>query len=245
MSTKNIFLTGLLILIFLFLIKIFDISYPLTIVTTTRTSELSVIGEGKVEATPDMAYIEAGITINNAQTVDDAQKTINKVNNEIISSMKSLGINKDDIKTSNYSIYPNYEYDGRANKISGYNGNVTITIKTKKLELVSKIIEGSTKAGANQIQGVRFTIDKPESYREMAREEAIKNARQQAQKLAKKLGIKLGKVVNIVESTSDSYPQPYERYAAKGLGGGEGDGATIEPGSQTITSTITLYFEKR
>ena len=244
MSTKNIFLTGLLILIFLFLIKAFDISYPLTIVTTTRTSELSVVGEGKVEATPDMAYIEAGITINNAQTVDEAQKTINKVNNEIINSMKSLGINKEDIKTSNYSIYPNYEYDGKVNNISGYNGNVTITIKTKKLTQVSKIIEDATKAGANQIQGVRFTIDKPENYREKAREEAIKNAKEQAQKLANKLGIKLGKVVNIVESTSDSVPPMY-RSAAMGLGGAESSSAEIEPGSQTITSTVTLYFEKR
>lgn len=244
MSTKNVFLTGLLILIFLFFIKAFDISYPLTIVNTTRTSELAVIGEGKVEATPDMAYVEAGITINNVPTVDEAQKTINKVNNEIIKSMKSLGINKEDIKTANYSIYPSYEYDGRANKISGYNGNVTITIKTKKLTLVSKIIESATKAGANQIQGVRFTIDKPETYREKAREEAIKNARQQAQKLANKLGIKLGKVVNIIESTPDTV-QPLYRSAAIGLGGAEDSSASIEPGSQTITSTVTLYFEKR
>jgi hypothetical protein len=244
MNTKNIFSVGLVIFIFLFLIKAFDISYPLTIVNTTRTSELSVIGEGKVEATPDMAYVEAGITINNAQTVDEAQKTINKVNNEIIKSMKSLGINKEDIKTSNYSIYPNYSYENGVNKIAGYNGNVTITIKTKKLTQVSKIIEDSTKAGANQIQGVRFTIDKPENYREKAREEAIKNAKEQAQKLANKLGIKLGKVVNIVESTPDTI-QPLYRSAAMGLGGTESNSATIEPGSQTITSTVTLYFEKK
>ncbi len=243
MNTKNIFSIGLVIFIFLFLIKVFDISYPLTIVNTTRTSELSVIGEGKVEATPDMAHVEAGITINNAGTVDEAQKTINKVNNEIIKSMKSLGINKEDIKTSNYSIYPNYEYDGRANKIVGYNGNVTTTIKTKKLTLVSKIIEEATKAGANQIQGVKFTIDKPENYREKAREEAIKNAKEQAQKLANKLGIKLGKVVNIVESTPDTV-KPLYRSAAVGLGGA-GESAAIEPGSQTITSTVTLYFEKK
>ena len=244
MSTKNIFLICLIIFIFLFLIKAFDISYPLTIVTTTRTSELSVVGEGKVETTPDMAYVQAGITVDNAKTVDEAQQTINKVNNEIIASMKPLGVSKDDIKTSNYSIRPDYEYDGKSNKISGYNGDVTVTIKTKKLIQISKIIELATKAGANQIQGVEFTIDKPENYREQAREAAIKNAKEEAQKLANKLGIKLGKVTNIVESGSDSYP-PLSNYSAKLSSAGGGESATIEPGSQTITSTVTLYFEKK
>ncbi len=244
MTTKNIFSTAFIIFLFLFLIKAFNISYPLTITTTSRTSELAVVGEGKIEVVPDLAYVEAGITVNNASTVDEAQKTINNVNNEIIKSMKSLGIPKDDIKTSNYSIFPNYDYDSKTNKISGYNGNVTITIKTKKLTQTSQIIEKATAAGANQIQGVRFEIDKPENYREKAREEATKNAKTQAEKLAKKLGIKLGKITNIVEETNSSTTPFYQTYSAKAIGG-VGEDATIEPGSQTITSTVTLYFEKK
>jgi len=244
MSTKNIFLTGLIIFVFLFFIKAFDISYPLTVVNTTRTSELAVVGEGKVEATPDTAYVDAGITVNNETTVEQAQSIINKANNDIIAAMKKLGIDKNDVKTSNYSIYPNYDYTGNANKISGYNGNVTITIKTKKIDLVSSIIEQATKMGANQIQGVRFTLDQPENFREQARDAAIKNARAQAEKLAKSLKINLGKVVNIVESTPDVI-QPLYKSAAMGLGGGDSSAAAIEPGSQTITSTVTLYFEKK
>jgi len=244
MSTKNIFLTGLIIFVFLFLIKAFDISYPLTVVNTTKTSELAVVGEGKVEATPDTAYIDAGINVNDEATVEKAQSIINKTNNDIIDAMKKLGIDKNDIKTSNYSIYPNYNYAGNTNQISGYNGNVTITIKTKKIDLVSSIIEQATKVGANQIQGVRFIIDKPENFRELARDAAIKNARTQGEKLAKNLKINLGKVVNIVESTPDTV-QPLYRSAAMGMGGGDSNAAAIEPGSQTITSTVTLYFEKR
>lgn len=239
---KNIFITLFLVFIFLALIKVLDISYPLTIVSTTRSSELAVVGEGKIEAAPDMAYVDVGITVDNVPAVSNAQKAIDKTNNEIIGNMSKLGIKKDSIKTSNYSIYPNYS-NGNTNSISGYNGNVTINIKTKNISQISKIVEGATEAGANQIQGIRFSIDKPESYREQAREEAIKNAKEQADKLAKKLGIKLGKIVNIVESNSGSPVPVYQDYALKGAGGAES--ATFEPGSQTIVSTVTLYFEKR
>jgi len=241
MNTKNIFLAGLIIFVSLFLIKVFDISYPLTIVTTTKTTELAVVGEGKVEVIPDTAFVDAGITVDNAPTIEEAQESINKTNNEIIQTMKNLGINKEEIKTSNYSISPNYDDSGKTDRITGYNGNVTVTIKTKKMNLVSQVIEAATKAGANQVQGVRFTIDKPEDYREKAREAAIANAKEEASKVAKNLKIKLGKVVNIVESTST----PYYRSAEAGLGGTEDTSPVIEPGSQTITSTVTLYFEKR
>jgi len=230
----------------LYLIKAFDISYPFTLVTTNRSSELAVVGEGKIEVTPDTAYVDAGITIDNRQTVEEVQKTINTINNKIIDSLKKLGINKADIKTSNYSVYPNYSYENNQNKIIGYNGNATIQIKVRDIQMASKVIETATSSGANQIQGVRFVIDKPEIYREQARDLAIKNAKDQAEKMAKSLGIKLGKIVNIIESTpNDGSAYKYSSLPMVGGGGGGDSGISIEQGSQTLTSTVTLYFEKR
>lgn len=234
------------VVIALFFIKTLDISYPLTVVSTSKTSELAVVGEGKMEVTPDTAYIDAGITVDNRSDVSEVQKTINTINNKITDALREMGIEKGDIKTSNYSVYPNYRYDNNVNTISGYNGNATITIKARDTQMVSKIIEEVTAAGANQIQGVRFSIDKPETYREQVRDMAIKNAKSQAEKLAKDLGVTLGKVTNMVESTPQSggvYPM-YES-AAKGFGGGGGGGPTISEGTQTITSVVTLYFEKK
>ena len=225
-------------------IKFFNISYPMTIVSTTQSSELAVVGEGKVEVTPDTAYIDAGITVDRASTVAEAQKRINETNNKIINSLREIGIEKADIKTSNYSINPNYKYENNENRIDGYNGNVTVEIKVRDPQMASKVIETVTTAGANQIQGSRFVVDKPELYREEARNAAIKNAKEQAEKMTRNLGIKLGKVVNIVESSpGQSTPISYEKFA-EDLGGG-GGGPAIEQGSQTLTSVVTLYFEKK
>ncbi|MEK7597095.1 MAG: SIMPL domain-containing protein [Patescibacteria group bacterium] len=225
-------------------IKFFNISYPMTIVSTTQSSELAVVGEGKVEVTPDTAYINAGITVDKASSVGEAQKKINETNNKIIDALRGIGIEKADIKTSNYSINPNYKYENNENRVDGYNGSVTIEIKVRNPQLASQVMETTTTAGANQISGSRFVVDKPELYREEARNAAIKNAKDQAQKIAKDLGIKLGKITNIVESSPDRSVLPiYAKSSAEGLGGG--GGPIIEQGSQTITSVVTLYFEKK
>lgn len=248
MENKN-FLFNFLVIITvslgaLYLVKTFDISYPLTIVSTSKSTELAVVGEGKVEVTPDTTYVDAGITVDRASSVDEAQKKINETNNKIINALREIGIEKADIKTSNYSIYPNYKYENNENKLDGYNGNTTIEIKVRDPQLASKVIETATTAGANQIQGSRFVVDKPELYREQARNAAIKNAKDQAQKMAKDLGIKLGKITNIVESIPNQ-PVLYKTMMAEGIGAGGGGSANIEPGSQTITSVVTLYFEKK
>lgn len=244
MKTKDVVIVGIVVFIVLAAVRLANISYPLSVVVSNSTSELAVVGEGKVDVSPDTAYIDVGITVNNKKTVEDAQNNIKETNNTIIASLKKLGIQEKAIKTTNYSVYPNYTYENNKSSIGGYDGTATLTVKTKDIELVSKIIEAATQAGANQINNTRFVVDEPQKYREEAREKAIKNAQDQATKLAKSLNIKIGKITNIVESMGSS-PLPLGGSFAREFGGGGGGGPSIESGSETVTSTVTLYFEKR
>lgn len=231
------------VLLILGAIKALNISYPISVTTTTKSSELAVVGEGKVDAIPDTAYINAGVTVNNATTAESAQKTLTDVNNKIIAAMKTLGIPPTNIETTNYSVYPNYKYENNQNTITGYNGNAMLSIKVQDPKLATKVVDEATKAGANQIEGTRFVIDKPETYREMARDKAIANAKEQAGNLAKSLGIRLGRVTNIVEANTSQYPITYAAPAMERAAAG-GGGPSFEPGIQTVSSTVTLYFEK-
>ncbi len=251
MSSQNKFIFYLIGLVatflFLLLIKTFNVSYPLSlmITNTTRTSELAVVGEGKVDAVPDTIYVDLGISVTNAKTAEEAQSKIDEVNNKIIEALAKLGVDKKDIKTSNYNISPAYSYfPSTENKITGYNGNATMNVKFKDAKLATQVISRATEAGANQVNGTRFVVDEPAKYREEARNKAIENAKQQAAKLSKELGISLGKVVNIVESNGN---QPYPVYEKAMLGGAPRTdaGPQLEPGTQTVTSTVILYFEKK
>lgn len=233
-------------LIGLLAIKEFNISYPLTMRTSAASSDLSVVGEGKVEIVPDLATINVGFTTNNVATAEEAQKAVDTVNNELLKRMTALGIPNKDVQTSNYSINPNYDYTN-GTKIAGYNASANITIKTKDIPLVGKIVSESTAAGANQINGVQFSVENPDTFREAARKKAIENAKEQAEKLAKELGIRLGDVTNVIENSPTDGGIMYKSYAesAPVAGGGDISRPDIQPGSQEITSTVTLFFEKR
>ncbi len=244
MNTKSIGSIFLLAVVSLLVIKTLDIAYPFKVTITNTQQDLAVVGEGRVEVVPDTAYVDVGITVNNQMTVAEARKKIDTINTLLIEAVKKLGIDTKEIKTSNYSVYPTYTYENNTSRITGYDGNATITVKTKKTESVPHIIEEATKAGANQINNTRFVVDNPAIYREEARSKAIKNAKDQAEKIAQSLGIKLGKVTNVVESLSGGSNTQDIMYSAKMSGGG-GSAPSIETGSETVTSTVTLYFEKR
>lgn len=246
MNIRTTLLTAVTIIVTLFIIKSFNLIYPIEISTSQRSTEFSIVGEGKVEATPDTAYVEAGITVNNSRTVELAEATINDVNNKIIENLKGLGIEKKDIKTSNYSIYPSYTYENGKDKIVGYDGNASVTVKVRDLSKVSNAIAQITASGANNVQGSRMEIAEPEKFRKQARDLAIENAKVQAQELSKKLGIKLGHITNIVEG-STATPELYYNAGMKQSTFDMARGAApanIEPGSQTVSSVVTLYFEK-
>ncbi len=238
-----------LVLVFLWAVNFFNIAYPLTVTSKQSSGELAVVGVGKVDTTPDTASVDLGIVVNDAATIEAVSTQINKVNNDIVAGLAALGIDKKDIKTSNYSINPNYDYSRVPNgTITGYNGNTTVTIKVTDTSKLPLVIEAGTKAGANQVMGTNYTIDKPEDYQEQARAKAIANAKEQASKMAKELGIRLGRVVNIVESSTGNgtYPMYFEKAVAlDSRGGSNAPVPDLQPGTQTITSTVTLYFETK
>jgi uncharacterized protein len=251
----------------LVLIKLFNISYPINIriVNSTESAEFTVVGTGKVDVVPDVAVIDAGITVNNLSSADEVKKEMTLVNNRIIQSVKSSGVEKEDIETTGFNIYPEYSSDGIGrpipliqssdsvssspssdqSKISGYSGTASVTVKVRKKELASKVVNSVTGAGATNVSGPRFEVDKPEAYREKARSEAIKNAKEQAEKLSKELGIRLGKVTNMIESGNG----PYYDYGRAGMEAMSSkvmsEPPVFEEGTDTVSSTVTLFFERK
>lgn len=245
-STKTIVTyTVLLILTLgaLFFIKVFDISYPVKVssVQNSKSSEIKVTGEGKVDVIPDMAKIEAGIVVN-GNSVDEVQRSINEINDKIINTLKTSGVEKKDIQTSSYSISPDYDYNVSPRKIKSYNGSSTVGVKIRNFSIIPQALTKVTESGANQVYGVSFSVENIQKYRDEARKKAISNAKEAAKKLSEATGISLGKITNITESEpSQIYPMLGSQDSlAKGLGG-----PNIEPGTQTITLSVALYYEKK
>lgn len=216
-------------------------------ISTNKMSTFDAMGEAKINTIPDQAEVRMGIAITDT-TVKVTQDKANTVINSVNEKMAELGIEKSQIKTENYSLYPNYDYSSGSNqRITGYTLNTNLVVTIKDFAKLNQAVDAATAAGANQIGGITFSLsdDKKEEVEKEAREEAIGNAQEKARELAGLAGMKLGKIVNIYEvPNAVNYPYPMAEVAydmAKGAGGGAP--TNVEPGSTTYTYQVTLSYE--
>lgn len=220
---------------------------PLSISSTVAQKQnlFMSTGEAELETIPDEASVSLGINVQQL-TVALAQDEANRVINSISERLKSMGINKEDIKTQNYSIYPDYSYDGGDSKISGYRVTANLAVKLTDFEKLNAVIDMATAEGANQVGGINFSISKEKEaeLKKQAREDAIADAKESAEELARLSGVKLGKVVDVSEYRNDGYPIPMmARSEMAVMDSAAGAPTSVEPGSATYSYTVTLSYE--
>ena len=225
-----------------------------------NTYQITVTGQGKVYAKPDVALISLGVTAQ-ATTVAEVTKSNTEKMNAVITAIKALKIDEKDIQTTNYSLSPVYEdsYVSYPSAISsmpvsemmvrktpnlkGYKLEQNVQVKIRDFTKIGDVLSKSTIAGANLVGDLQFTIDNPEQFKDQARAKAIAEAKANAGNLAKESGVKLGKIINVYENYN--YPVAYSS-AKMGMGGGVADSAsvpTIQPGQQEINITINLTYQ--
>jgi len=205
---------------------------------------ITVSAEGKIYAKPDIGKINLGIT-NEAKTVSGAQKQSTEAINKIMAFLKSSGIEEKDIKTTNYSITPVYDYTEHKQTLRGYSVSQNLDVKIRDLSKSGDIIAGAATNGANLIGGLSFTIDEPDNLKTEARKQAIEKAKTKAEKLAEDLDVKLGKLISYNESGNyPIYPIYYDKSTSLGLGGGENASTPeIPAGENEITINVSLTYE--
>lgn len=220
-------------------------SFPIASVVTQKQTEFWVIGTGKVSVIPDTGEISLGVT-STKNTVKPAQTEVNQKINDITAALKKLGVDVKDIKTENYSVYPQYDYSAGRSRISGYQVTTSVVVTVRDLDKINEVIDSATGLGANQIGGINFTVadDRKKELENSARELAVKDAKTKAENLASSAGIRLGKILNIQES-SPQEPRPVYMAADKAVGLGGGGDTSVAPGSTDIVSNITLTYETR
>lgn len=201
----------------------------------------SATGEARV--TPDRAQIFIGVQTRAATAAqagtDNARKT-----RAVIDAVKARGIPAEQIATSEYNLYP--EYDQREQpregpqtpRVIGYVVSNTVRIEVRRLDQVGMIIDAALAAGANLVNMIQFFASNVDVARRSALAEAVARARGDADALAKAAGGSLG---GLFELNTQSPP-------VRPMVGGERlmrmDAAAvvqtpIEPGQQTLTVWVS------
>ena len=206
---------------------------------------MNVNGTGQVFLSPDIAYIYIGVHTEQP-TAAEAVAVNNIETQKVTDALKKAGVDAKDIRTTNFSIWPNQQYspDGQPTG-TRYAVDNSVFVTVRKLESLGDLLDSAIGAGANSINSIQFDVsDKTEALKK-AREEAVKDAKAQAQELADAAGLKLGDMQTI--SFYDSAPVPYMDTFGKGGGGGaavaEAAAVPIQPGQLTLTVTVSMTYE--
>jgi len=198
---------------------------------------ITVSGTGAVTLVPDVARVNLGVTVTKP-TVKAARDAAGTAMNAIIASLKALGIDEKDIKTSGINLSPQYA-NGSSTKIVGYQMSEQLVVTVRDLDKAGDVVDTATAKGATDVNGLWFEVSDPAKALDQARSDAIAQARTSAQAMASAAGVTLGSVVSMTDGSAPN-PGPYYPMA----GAAVRDAATpVQPGTQDVQATVTVIFE--
>jgi len=211
--------------------------------TNQGVRTVSVAGAGQAYLVPDIAYIYVGVHTEKP-SASTAMAENNSQTQKMIQALKDFGVDAKDIRTTNFSIWPQDKYDPQTGTPTGekiYVVDNTVYVTVRDLAKLGDLLDTLVKAGANTINSIAFDLaDKTAAIKE-ARALAVKNGKEQAQELATEAGLTLGEITNI--SFYEGSTTPYMN-GGKGGGGAEAALAVpIQPGQVTLTVSVNLVYE--
>lgn len=201
---------------------------------------ISVTGMGEVTGTPDTVEVDLGVSIL-AATVAEATSLAADKADALIAALTSNGVAREDIATTDYSIYPEYDYSTNAQRLLGYRVSNTVRAKIRNVQETGAVLDSVTTAAGDEVRisGLRFSIEDNAELITAAREAAWNDAFAKATELAELSGQTLGAATSISETVSNPpVPIPYAADEA----GAERAVTPIEPGTSAVTITLQVEF---
>lgn len=200
---------------------------------------ISVLGEGRISAQPDMATVTLGV-----ETAGDSANTALAENGaataKVIEELRNAGVAAKDMQTSSLTLGPRWEQpEGQPARIAGFVAANLITVTVRDLPKLGGVLDAVARNGANTFQGLSFGLTDRRPREDEARRAAVADALARAKLYAEAAGVTLGPVLTIAEGGTQM-PRPMMRMAA--------DAAAPMPlaeGQVDVFSSVTMEFALR
>jgi uncharacterized protein YggE len=206
---------------------------------------ISVSGDGKVSAAPDMVTIS--ITASEmADSTQQAKTAVDQKIQQILEILEQNNIPKEDIQTAELSLFPEYDWSQSGRSLLGQRAtqrlNVDITGITEEAERTTRIIDAVAEVENIQIDSIQFDIEDKTSLFHDARKLAFQKAKEKAEELATLAGVELSRPVSIEDTAVESFPPPLFRNMAVEDSAGLGGGGEIPTGQLEVSVQIHILF---
>jgi uncharacterized protein len=203
---------------------------------------ISVTGTGSITAYPDEVDLLFSVRTQN-QSAAYAAAENGAIMSRVYASLFALGVNKTDIRTTSYSLSPQYD-SYNSSKVLDYVAvnSVKVTITgTENLPKAGEIVDAVVNSGVNQVDDISFTFTDSNynALRAQANHMAVQDANSQASTIVSGLG---GVIIGVASvSTNYEYgimPQPLVHGNAE-----ETKLPTpINSGLQQVTATVNITY---
>lgn len=217
-------------------------------------NSVTVEGTSTIDATPDLMTIYYNIETQ-AETSVEAKDANNEIFDKLVLGLATEGFTKDELKTQNFNIYPNYEWKNNKQTQNGYKAihYLKLELSADEFDKISEVIDAGVNSGAG-ISYINFELSDAlqSQYKAEALELASKDARTKAEAVATGFNKKVGRLVSV--SVSDYNYYPWNIYTSRAEEDSAGStvqdaelakeaAANITPSEQEITARVSATYK--
>ena len=240
-SRRVYFLIALVIVAMVIVSSVALTRPPPTVASGSSSKTIQVSGTGTLSAAPDQALLYLAVeTRASTATLTTSENAATMAN--VINALTSAGISNDSIQTTSYSLTPVYSNpvnQSIAPSIIGYDAVNAIQVTLSNLGSVGKVLDQAISAGANQVQGVTFTLSNTAlaSLQKQALQLALQDADNQAKATAAAIGVTIVGPISVTPGYVFQ-PQSYSRFSAVAQAP-----TPIQPGTLQVTATVQVTYQ--
>lgn len=200
---------------------------------------ITVTGEGRALAAPDMATLRLGVTTDGA-TARDAIAANSRAMADVLDRIESAGVADRDVQTQDFSVSPRWENrPNEAPRIAGFVARNQVFVRVRDLDALGPLLDAVTRDGANTFDGLSFGLQDPGPVENAARRAAVTEAQRKATLYAEAAGVTLGPLQSIDEGGASSSPVPMARAEmAVAM-----DSVPVASGELAITARVRLVYQ--
>lgn len=215
---------------------------------------ITVIGKGKSVKEPDLVVLEITITILKKE-FDDALESMSKLVDKLKNSLKQIGFEEDDLKTTSFMIDQEYNSVEKgiitkehSSKFMGFEVMHGLKLEFDlDNEKISEVLNCLNNYDKNLEVELGFSVKEKEEMIKEVLESATKDAKFKAELLANASSVTLGDLIKINCSISDYFyfksdTSFEDENVSSGLGALFSSGS-IMPEEIKISDTVTFEWE--
>ena len=204
---------------------------------------VTVQGSGKAFGLPDIATFTITIS-ETANTSKNASAAANIKINQVLSILASNNVSKNDIKTTQLTISPQYDWNNGNQTLRGQQASQSINVKLRNFNsdgtTVGSLIDALATINNITLSGINFDINDKALLNRQARQASFTDAKTKAQQYAQLSGLRLGDVLTVTDNSSSNQPI---FYAAKADFSAGSSSTPVSVGQVQVDNDLTITFK--